>query len=482
MANRSDLTRISAIKSTKLRKAISGTKTESFVEWTLAKSYLRMMDATTPTVPALSARRHWWVHVRTSLFWIVIVAFAVRFGYIIIGHTYRFHSNNQILADNERDFSFGFEMGRIGRSLAQGQGFSNPFNETTGATAWEPPLYPFLIAGVFRAFGVYSRASAIVLLTLNSIFSAITCVPIFLIAKRCFSEKVAVWSAWTWAPLPPVIFWCTRWVWETSLAALLLAVIFWLTLTAVDKDGLKPWLQFGLLWAAAALTNPSLLSFLPVSGLWIWYHRARLGKRSLVGIIVASIIFAACITPWLVHNHRVFGQFVFIRSNFGAELRLGNGPGADGTWMDYLHPTKNVAEMRRYTELGELVYVAERKREAMTYIREDYTRFAGLSLRRFFYYWGGLPKADESLIAALLRKSLFAASSVLAFWGLGRALRKHKPGAWLFFWLVLTYPLVYYFLFPHPRYRHPIEPELGILILYVISEVEGSNRSQSDIF
>jgi 4-amino-4-deoxy-L-arabinose transferase-like glycosyltransferase len=441
-----------------------------------------MTDASTTTLAlaALSPRQRWWAHARTSFFLMVIVAFGLRFGYIIIGHTYTFRANKQVDAvqPNEKDFDFGFEMGRIGRSLAQGQGFSNPFNEATGPTAWEPPLYPFLIAGVFRLFGVYSRASALVLLSINSIFSALTCIPIFLIAKRCFDERVAVWTSWTWVLLPSVIFWCTRWVWETSLAALLLAVIFWLSLGIESKDGLKPWLQFGLLWGVAALTNTALLSFLPVSGLWIWYHRAKLGKRSLAGVILASVIFTACIAPWLVRNYSIFGQLVFIRSNFGAELRLGNGPGADGTWMDYLHPTKNVFEMGRYRELGELAYVAERRREAMAYIREHYPRFAGLSLRRFIYYWGGLPKTSGNPVMMFFRHSLFLASSVLAFWGLGRALRKHKPGAWLFFCLVLCYPLVYYIVFPHPRYRHPIEPELGILIVYVISEAEGRYRSR----
>jgi 4-amino-4-deoxy-L-arabinose transferase-like glycosyltransferase len=431
-----------------------------------------MVDAATPTIAAVSARRRWWANARISFFWMVVVAFGVRFGYIVIGHTYRFHSSKQILAvqTNEKNFDFGFEMGRIGRSLAEGEGFRNPFNETTGSTAWEPPLYPFLIAGVFRVFGVYSRASALVLLSLNSIFSALTCIPIFLIAKRCFDEKVAGWTAWTWALLPSVIFWCTRWVWETSLAALLLAMIFWITLNMEERDRMKSWLQFGLLWGIAALTNTALLSFLPVSGLWVWYHRAKLGKRSLGGVILASLVFAACVSPWLIRNYRTFGRLVFIRSNFGAELRLGNGPGADGTWMDYLHPTKNVFEMRRYRELGELAYVAERKREALAYIREDYARFARLSLTRFIYYWGGVPKASDNPVLALFRNSLFLASSALAFWGLGRALRKHKRDAWLFFWLVLCYPLAYYFVFPHPRYRHPIEPELGILIMYVISE------------
>lgn len=440
---------------------------------------LCMVDTATTAAPAvLSAHRRWWARARTSFFWMVVVAFAVRFGYVVSLHV-RPHFNKQALAvpSNEKDFDFGYEMGRIGRSLAQGQGFGNPFNQTSGPTAWEPPLYPFLIASVFRVFGVYSLTSSIVLRSLNSIFSALTCIPIFLIAKRCFDERVAVWGSWTWALLPTVIFWCTRWVWETSLAALLLAVIFWLTLTIEEKDGLKPWLQFGLLWGVAGLTNTALLAFLPVSGLWAWYHRVKIGKRSLGGLIVSALVFAACISPWLVRNHRTFGQFVFIRSNFGAELRLGNGPGADGTWMDYLHPTKNAFEMRRYREMGELAYVDERKREAMAYIREDYARFASLSLRRLIYFWAGLPRVSENPGLVSLGDSVLLASSVLAFWGLSRALRKHKPGAWLFFWLLLCYPLVYYFVFTLARYRRAIEPELGILIVYVVSEATARRQS-----
>jgi 4-amino-4-deoxy-L-arabinose transferase-like glycosyltransferase len=363
-------------------------------------------------------------------------------------------------------------MGRIGRSLAEGGGFGNPFNETTGPTAWEPPLYPFLIGGVFKLFGVYSTASALVLLTLNSVASALTSIPIFLIAKRSFGEKVAVWSSWAWALLPPVMYWCTRWVWETSLAALLLAVLFWLTFELEEMEGIRSWARYGALWGVAALTNTSLLSFLPASGLWICYHRWRRGKASLAGLGLASLLFLACIAPWLYRNYLTFGRFVFLRSNFGAELRLGNGPGADGTWMQYLHPTQSVFAMRRYRELGELAYVAERKQQAMAFIRADYARFARLSLKRFIYYWGGLPRLAENPDLAPFKNSLFLASSVLCFWGLGRALRKRKRGAWLFFWLIVAYPAVYYFVFPHPRYRHPIEPELGILMVYVISEAE----------
>ena len=418
--------------------------------------------------PGVFAR--WWNKARTSYFWMVLIAFALRFGWIVVAHTYKFKTF-------EDNFSFGWEMGRIGRSLAQGQGFSNPFSTTTGPTAWEPPVYPFLIAAVFKLFGIYTRASAVVLLTINSLCSALTCVPIFLIAKRCFTVKLAIWTAWLWALMPPVMYWCTRWVWETSLAALVLAAIFWLTLDLEERDGLIPCIEFGLFWGIAALTNTSLLAFLPASGLWAWYRRWKRSKSSLAGVILSALVFVACIAPWLARNQKVLGV-MSIRSNFGAELRIGNGPGADGTWREYLHPTQNVYQMRLYREMGEVRYVAERKQEAMAFIREDYSRFLGLSLKRFIYYWGGVPRLSEIPALAQTKNSVFLASSLLAFAGLGLALHKRRPGAWLFLWLILSYPTVYYAVFPHPRYRHPIEPELGILIVYVISEAEKKGGGQ----
>jgi len=410
-----------------------------------------------------------WSRKHISLFWLVVIAFALRLAYIHVAHTYKFKPD-------QNDFGFGYEMGRIGHAIATGRGFADPFGPMTGPTAWEPPLYPYLIASVFKLSGIYTHASAFILLTINSVFSALTCIPIFLIARRCFSEKVALWSAWGWALLPTVMYWCTRWVWETSLAALLLAVIFWLTLELQELNGLTPWIGFGLLWGVAALTNTSLISFLPASGLWACYWRWKAGKASLAGVALASVFFLATLAPWLVRNYEAFGKFVFIRSNFGAELRLCNGPGADGTWMSYLHPTQNSLALQQYEQMGEMAYVAARKREAMDFIRADYGHFAWISFKRFVYYWAGRPRSSE--MSALVDNSAFLASSILAFWGLGRALRRRQPGASLFFWLMVCYPAIYYFVYPHSRYRHPIEPMMAILIAYVISEAATKHATE----
>src|SRR5579863_7456023 len=84
--------------------------------------------------------------------WIVLFAFLVRLALILFAHTYKFKAY-------DNGFSFGWEMGRIGRALALGRGFADPFDGQTGPTAWECPLYPYLIAAVFKLTGIYTNAS-----------------------------------------------------------------------------------------------------------------------------------------------------------------------------------------------------------------------------------------------------------------------------------------------------------------------------------
>jgi len=413
-----------------------------------------------------------WARIRTSPAWMVGIAFGVRVVCIVVMHTYKVRTT-------EDNFGFAWEMGRIAASLVSGHGFSNPFLYPTGPTAWEPPLTPFLIAGVFKLFGIYSRPSSFVLLTINSLWSALTCIPIFLIARRCFGEKVAVASAWTWALFPYAIYWCIKWVWETSLSALLVAAIFWIAISMEDEESsARAWARFGLLWGIAALNSPSLLSFLPASGLYAWYRRWKSGKQSIAGVVLASAIFLAFITPWLLRNYRVFHQPVFLRVNFGAELRMGNGPYADGTWQYYLHPAHDNAEFRKYRQMGELAYVQQRKQEAMQWIKANPVKFLIISFRKCVYYWYGVPRDMNPPWLAPVKNSLFATSSLLMLFGLVLAFRQRRPHAWLFFWLLLLYPMIYYVVFPHARYRHPVDPEITVLAIFLISQAR-TKRSLS---
>ena len=395
--------------------------------------------------------------------WLLPLSLLLQIACIGLFHQYRVRPGG----DN---FEFGWEMGRVARSIALGQGFSNPYEGNTGPTAWEPPLYPYLMGGVFKVFGIYSRASAWVLLTINSLFATLTCIPIYLVAQRTFGERIAYWSAITWGLCPYVWYWSVHWIWDTTFTPFILACIVLLAMKLREWPGWQGWALFGALYGIGALANPTMLAFLPFCGLWIWLQRYRKSLPSLGGVLIASLVFFMALTPWVIRNYEVFDRFVFLRDDFGLQFRLGNWKGADGMLMAYLQPNLNRGELEKFQSMGELAYAESCKREAFDWVRENPGRFAVISLKRFFYYWNGVPRATSSTSPVDFRTSAFLATSVLALWGLGRAVREKIPGAWLFAGLILTYPTVYYFVYPHARYRHPIEPELVILIVFLIRE------------
>jgi 4-amino-4-deoxy-L-arabinose transferase-like glycosyltransferase len=341
-------------------------------------------------------------------------------------------------------------MGRVARSIVLGRGFSSPYESNTGPTAWEPPLYPYLMAGVFRLFGIYSQASAWVLLIINSFFATLTSIPIYRIAQKTFDERIARWSAFGWALNPYMWYWSIHWLWDTTFTPFLLACIFLLALelAQIGMTHFSPqlresgtqrrfsdwqlWFLFGVLYGIGALANPTMLAFLPFCGLWIWAQRYRRNLPSLGGVMISSLVFFAVISPWVIRNYEVFGRFVFLRDDFGLQFRLGNWQGADGMLMAYLQPNLNRLELEKFQNMGELAYAESCKREAFDWVKENPGRFAVISLKRFFYYWNGVPRPTSSTFPVDFRTSGFLATSVLALWGVGRAVRQKRAGAWLY--------------------------------------------------
>jgi hypothetical protein len=159
---------------------------------------------------------------------------------------------------------YGFELGRVAASIAEGKGFASPIRFVdTGATAWFTPIYPYLAAGVFRIWGIYSEPSKLILEMLNCIFASLTVLPIYFIGEKCFGKKVATGAAWIWVFLPTAMFFPIFWIWDTTLAALFMALIFWATLEIRESQSTWAWAGYGALWATGVLVNPSILSLLP---------------------------------------------------------------------------------------------------------------------------------------------------------------------------------------------------------------------------
>ena len=422
--------------------------------------------------------------------WLVFwVAFGVRVLYLTFAHTYH-------MRPYQDHFPFGWEMGRVARALATGQGFANPFVGHTGPTAWVPPLYPLLLAGVFKLFGVYTALSAWVILTINSVFSAATAPLIYKLAQRCYNRKVAVWSAWIWALYPAFMQYAVRWVWDMALTGFLFTAVLVLALKmrrvqhrergpvhggsgvgesepGQTRQTTAQWLLFAGLWGLIALANPTLRLFLPVCGIWILFG-ARPLRSGLVNATLAGLLFLAILAPWTVRNWRVFHAFVPMRTNLGVELWAWNNSGANGIALGApIQPSLHDPSFVPYAQMGELAYSKYRGAQAKRWIATHPERFLELSLKRAYFYWASVPHPiDKHPLNEYGRELNYCFWSVAGVLGLLLSLKRRAPAAGLFAWAFLLLPLTYYFVSVAARFRHPLEPLLAIFTVYLFQSAD----------
>src|SRR3984957_6282533 len=125
-----------------------------------------------PTLPVLAA-----LFLRISLLWLI----------------HRDGDAHELLF-----FPTSHEAWNVATSLANGHGFSRPLAGMHGPTAWVAPAYPWLISLAIK-ISRHSDSTAILLCQiLNCLASALTCWPIYGIAKKIGGSETAIASSWLW--------------------------------------------------------------------------------------------------------------------------------------------------------------------------------------------------------------------------------------------------------------------------------------------
>ena len=366
---------------------------------------------------------------------------------------------------------FGYEIGRVARSLAEGRGYSSPLFSDTGPTAWAAPIYPAILAAVFKLFGVFTATSAVVMLSINSVFSALTIFPICTAARRSFGEGVAKWAGWAWVFYPYAIYFTAARIWDITLSTLLMTTLFAMTLDLHAGWSRRKWALYGLLWGLAALTSPVLLGVVPLLGAWVLW-RLRDDRRWISSVVLMTVVFLGVISPWIVRNHRVFGKFIPFRSNFGLELFVLNHGDTSDVTPDSTHPSTSWVELNEYDSLGEVRYMERKKQQALEWIKEHPGEFAWVTVRRMFYQWTGFWSASKEFREKepLQFPNVFMATSltVLMIFGLRRAWHDRDHAAIPYLLMIVSFPLVYYVTHPSMDYRQPIDPQIIILAVYGI--------------
>ena len=404
---------------------------------------------------------------RTAAVWLILaLALALRIGYVAATPDY-------VMVHDALDYD------RAAVSIAQGEGW--PHSRAPGReTAFRPPAYPVLLAGVYTVAGVTdAEASDRVLAAriLGIVISTLIVVLIGVVAAQLWGRRVALAAMALGAVYVPLITVGGAVMSETLFAALLLGA---LAAVIQHRRSTHRWrwvLLAGLLGGLTILTRANALVLLLPLGLAVWTTRPRFSPRALAAPAVLVVLALLTVSPWTIRNAVVFDRFIPVSTQLGSALA---GTYNDQARLDKENPAswRSVSHIPAYRELYARIKETpepevEDELTAMSkaYIREHPTYVAKVALWTTLrtFELGGLDwsRHTASTISVTPR---WANAGVICFWifallALAGAVTRAARRTPLFVWMIpaLLYLSVVFLVVETPRYRTGIDPFIVML-------------------
>ncbi len=214
-------------------------------------------------------------------------------------------------------------LGGIGINLVRGEGFSLGY----GPTIRRAPIYPLLVAGVFRIFGyddTHPERSYLPVFIVQCLFAGLTCVAAFCLGSRLFGLRVGILAGLLCAIWPQ----CLRYLGSVEPEALMTLWTILMALTATrfyQEPNYRNAALAGLVTGCAALTKAIPLFFPLALAIIVSMRCLRLRQPIPWGPMAASLsVLALVCLPWIIRNHLVSeGRFHSISSNVTGEFIRG---------------------------------------------------------------------------------------------------------------------------------------------------------------
>jgi hypothetical protein len=410
-----------------------------------------------------------------SVWFIAFVAFALRVAYLL-------HMARLIPGPVLAEVPFQNEVGNVAAALAQGDGFCCLFRQATGPTAWLAPIYPLIIAGIFKLFGTFTLRSFYAAVLLNCIFSSSATIPLFHAGKRIGGLATATVACWIWAIFPSGIILPFQWIWDTSLSVLLASALLWSTLELKGSRRRRDFALYGLLWGLSLLTNPALGALLPFLLGWILYqHR---GDRALLvrdGLLTLAVLLFTCL-PWIARNYVQFHRLIPLRSNFPYEFWSGNNEIFDPHSREVNRITQ-YEQIHLYAQQGETEFLDQKLQKALSFVRDHPALYAQLFGRRIVATWLGtespwqdFQRTDSSFVRFILVWNGIALIGVVV--GLARLCLLRRAYFFPVACFPSIFPLTFYIAHTTLRHRHPCDPVVALLMAVAIVGAKHQNDAK----
>ena len=386
---------------------------------------------------------------------VVVLGLVLRLAFALL------YWQQQPLTHDEREYL------ALGRSVASGEGFVYPADEPSPGTSQRfgrAPGYPLFLAAL-HVTGPAEHVPRRVQIA-QAMLGAAAIWLVASIASRAAGPRAAVIAGAIAAVYPPLVALPAYAFSETLFSTLALAAALALQAEARRTDARgRGWVLGAVLTAAAALTRPTMLLFVPLGAVWL-ARRAGVARAAIFCVVVF-----ACIAPWTIRNHRVYGRWIVIASEGGVTFWTGNHPLARGEGDLAANPELKRAELAfraAHSDLTPEQLEPLYYRDALAWMHANPAAWVALVARKAFYT---IVPAGPSYALHSARYRIASAAPYLVLlpfaaagvWRWRIATRAGTAGAspaplWLMAAATVLAGLIF---FPQERFRLPIiDPSL----------------------
>lgn len=369
----------------------------------------------------------------------------------------------------DRDLYWG-----IAKRLAAGDGFVHP--DLGHPTAYRPPLYPLMLAGIVLVGGGTKLLAAVqISLSVTTVWLT------WRLAHKLGLKSNALLAA-AFVAINPLLIQATALAMTETLCALLLTA--WL-LFVVERHS-REWRRrcgIGVLFGLSALCRPTVWACAMLASLVclasLLKRSTTCGHHSRIKTVFGwSVIGLACglvVAPWVIRNHSVFGEPIVTTTHGGYTLLLGNNdeayraeiaeptsqPWDSREWQDSLRAPVG---HREYGELARDRWMSDLARSWIRHHPREFSELCGLRVKRFWSLFpGGSDAGSLPMLARWGVAVFFAVELLAAAIGLWRLRRDEWASWWPLVLLVLSFALVHVVYWSNLRMRAPVEPVLALL-------------------
>ena len=409
---------------------------------------------------------------RVSAGLLLVIALLIRIGYIEATPDY----------DLVHD-AYGYDY--HARSIATGEGYGLSHDRPT---AFRPPGFPFLLAGVYAVFGVERspRSERLpVARYAQAVVGTVVVTLIGLLARQLWDRRVALVALALAAVYLPLILIGGAVMSEPLFVALMLGALAAAVEHRRSAHRYRWVVVAGILGGLAALTRANGLVLLLPLGFAVWDARPRWSWRALAPPAMLVALALVTVAPWTVRNAVQLHAFVPVSTQLGSALA---GTYNDQARQDRENPAswrslKRVPEYaplyQHVSSIPEAQLERRLRASALRYIREHplYVGEVAYWTTRRMLDLGGLDWARHTASTVSVSRS-WATAGVICFWvfallAVGGALTaraRRVPG---FVWAVplLMYLSVVFLVVETPRYRSPIDPFVVLLAALAVTKL-----------